>query len=149
MAAASMTREEREKFLAETRVGLVSITDPVGGPFIVPVWYSYAPDRGIRFSTRAASRKGRLLASAGRAGFCAQSEEAPYRYVSIEGPVTIGPLDFDGHVRPTAIRYLGEDRGKAFLSSFYRGVDLGGHVLVTIQPERWRTVDYTKIPFFG
>ena len=34
-----MTRTEREAFLAETRVGMLSVNEPGRGPLTVPVWY--------------------------------------------------------------------------------------------------------------
>ena len=36
-----MTKEEREAFLAELHVGVLSINDPGKGPPTVPMWYDY------------------------------------------------------------------------------------------------------------
>ena len=144
----AMTREEREAFLAETHVGLLGVADSAGGPLVVPIWYSYRPDDGIRFITSGDSRKVAMLRAAGRAGFCVQTEAPPYRYVSVEGPVTIGTPDYERDVRSVAIRYLGKERGSSFLEKFYGDEGASNQVLVTIRPERWRTVDYTKISFF-
>lgn len=141
----AMTREEREAFLADTHVGLVAIADPAGGPLVVPVWYEFTPSEGIRFVTGATSRKAALLRTAGRAGFCAQTEEPPYRYVSVEGPVRIGPAVYERDIRDMALRFLGPGRGAAYLANFASELDAGDQVLVTITPERWRTVDYSKI----
>jgi nitroimidazol reductase NimA-like FMN-containing flavoprotein (pyridoxamine 5'-phosphate oxidase superfamily) len=42
--AVSMTREEREQFLAGVHVGVLSVATADGGsPLAVPVWYTYQP----------------------------------------------------------------------------------------------------------
>jgi nitroimidazol reductase NimA-like FMN-containing flavoprotein (pyridoxamine 5'-phosphate oxidase superfamily) len=80
-----MTREEREAFLADVHVGVLSIEEPGRGPLTVPIWYGYAPGGELWIVTERGSRKGRLLASAKRFSLCAQSEAPPYKYVSVEG----------------------------------------------------------------
>ena len=57
----AMTREEREAFLADVHVGVVSITDSERGPLAVPIWYAYEPGGELRIVTERGSRKGRLL----------------------------------------------------------------------------------------
>ena len=37
----SMTAAEREAFLADVHVGVLSVEDPGRGPLTVPVWYAY------------------------------------------------------------------------------------------------------------
>lgn len=87
---------EREQFLAETRVGVLSITEEGLGPFTVPLWYSYERSGNVRFVTDGSSKKGQLLRRAGRASLCVQVDAPPYRYVSVEGPVDIvGSLDVE------------------------------------------------------
>ena len=39
----AMTKAEREAFLADVHVGVVSIPEPGGAPVTVPIWYRYAP----------------------------------------------------------------------------------------------------------
>src|SRR5688572_30779756 len=56
----SMTREERETFLAGVHVGVVSITEPGRGPLTAPVWYAYE-DGEVVFVIEKASRKAGLL----------------------------------------------------------------------------------------
>src|SRR5262245_55053775 len=102
----AMSRAEREAFLAETRVGVVSISEAGRGPLAGPVWYSYEPGGEIRFVTGGESKKARLLRAAGRLTLCVQEQTAPYRYVSVEGPATIGRPDLERDIRRTALRYL-------------------------------------------
>ena len=39
----AMTKEEREAFLADLHVGVISIAEEGRGPLTVPIWYSYEP----------------------------------------------------------------------------------------------------------
>lgn len=137
-----MSLEERESFLAEPRVGVLAIDDPGRAPLAAPVWYAYEPGGAIRLVTGRQSRKGRLMAAAGRASLCVQDETLPYRYVSVEGPVTFSEPDRERDSRPIARRYLGEEGGDRYLEG---EMDTFDNVLVTLTPERWLTVDYGKV----
>jgi len=141
----AMDRTARETFLAATRIGVVSIAEPGRGPLTVPVWYHYAPGGTLRFVTAETSRKGRLLRDAGRISLCVQTETAPYSYVSIEGPVTIGAVDYERDVREMALRYLGDEVGAGYLALMHPGGNIDGTILVTLRPERWFSVDYSKM----
>jgi hypothetical protein len=141
----AMTHEEREAFLAEVHVGIISIADEGRGPLTVPIWYAYEPGGDIRLVTDRTSRKGRLLERAGRFSLCVQAEVPPYKYVSVEGPIlAIGPVDVDRDVRPLAHRYLGPDIGDQYVAETRAERERGGSVLVRMRPERWLTVDYAK-----
>jgi len=145
MSSLVMSRAEREAFLADTHVGIVSIAEPGRGPLTVPVWYGYEPGGAVRFVTGGKSRKATLILGAGRAGFCVQTETPPYKYVSIEGPVTIGTPDPERDVRATAIRYLGQQMGEMYLAMMAADPDAADSVLVILKPERWFSVDYSKL----
>ena len=138
----AMTRAEREAFLAEPHIAVVSIADGARAPLAVPVWYAYALGGDVRFVTGGASRKARLIGKAGRLSLCVQTETPPYRYVSIEGPATIGTPDYERDVRPTALRYLGPQMGETYLQA--TAAEHAGAILVTVRPERWLSVDYGK-----
>ena len=138
-----MTVSEREAFLADLHVGVLSLNEPGRGPLTAPVWYSYEPGGEIVFVTGRSSRKGKLVEVGTRVSFCAQQEELPYKYVSIEGPVTaIDPADREAVTRPIAQRYLGVEQGDAYVDS-PSGDDES--VTIRIRPERWLTVDYAKV----
>ncbi|HEX7034531.1 MAG TPA: pyridoxamine 5'-phosphate oxidase family protein [Pseudomonadales bacterium] len=134
-----MTLQEKQTFLAEPHVGIVSIPRPDAGPLTVPVWYDYRPGGALWFITPRHSRKGRLLDVGVRISLCAQSEALPYRYVSVEGPViALDPLSDE--LLPMAVRYLGEEQGRAYAASAVPEED----VVVRVRPERWLAVDYGK-----
>src|SRR5437773_3848872 len=98
-----MTKQERERFLADLHVGIISIPEEGRGPLTVPIWYSYEPGGELRVVTARTSRKARLLQRAGRFSLCAQTETRPYKYVSVEGPVVaIEPADLERDRRPLA-----------------------------------------------
>src|SRR5262245_59118735 len=114
----AMTKEEREAFLADVHVAVISIPEPGRGPLTVPVWYSYQPGGELRVVTARSSRKGRLLARAGRFSLCVQTETSPYKYVSVEGPVVaIEASDLERDLRPLARRYLGLQGGDQYVES--------------------------------
>jgi len=142
-----MTKAERETFLAEPRIGVLSVRDDGRGPLAIPVWYSYEPGSVIRIATGRGSKKAGLLAKAGRASLCVQTETPPYKYLSIEGPVIIGPLDFERDIRRMAYRYLGQQGGDWYLQTM--AGELVNSVLVTLTPQRWLSADYAKMAVAG
>src|SRR5262245_15100386 len=120
--ALTMTRLEREAFLAGVHVGIISIAEEGRGPLTVPIWYAYTPGGELRLITGRHSRKGRLLAQAGRCSLCVQTEAPPYRYVSVEGPITaIEAVDVERDLRPLAHRYLGAAEGDSFVEQMRGG----------------------------
>ena len=143
MSTTTMSKSEREAFLAETRVGVFSVTEAGRGPLTVPIWYHYEPGGAVRFVTGGASRKARCLRAGGRASLLVQTESPPYKYASIEGAVRIvGEPDYERDFRAMAIRYLGKDMGEMYLAA--TAAEREGAVLVELTPERWLTVDYAK-----
>jgi PPOX class probable F420-dependent enzyme len=143
MADLKMTESERQEFLAGLHVGVLAIERSDGPPLAVPVWYSYEPGGDVEVLTSASSMKGRLAAAAGRASLCAQQEELPYKYVSVEGEAVVESLDAKvsrAAIEPMAIRYLGEEMGRGYAANSGGPDD----VCIRIRPERWFSVDYAK-----
>ena len=140
----AMTKQEREDFLADLHVGIISIAEEGRGPLTVPIWYSYAPDGEVRVVTGRTSRKARLLQRAGRFSLCAQTETWPYKYVSVEGPVVaIEPADLERDRRLHAHRYFGVQAGDRYIER--TRAETVENVLVRMRPERWLTLDYGKV----
>ncbi len=141
-----MTTEEREKFLEDTHVGVISLADGERGPLAVPIWYAYVPGGELRFTTEKSSLKATALSRVKRISLCAQSEAPPYRYVSVEGPVlSIEPADLERDIRPMAHRYLGKGIGNYYVEHTRRHYVRGDALVVRMQPERWLTLDYSKL----
>jgi len=140
-----MTKVEREEFLAGVHVGIISIAEPGRGPLTVPIWYGYEPGGELWIVTAGDSRKGRLLKQVGRFSLCAQSERPPYKYVTVEGPITsITSSEVERDERPLAHRYLGADFGDRYIAATGGTAARASNVLVKMRPERWLTVDYAK-----
>ena len=110
----------------------------------MPIWYDYEPGGEVWMITGRGSRKGKLISSGTRLSLCAQTEQAPYRYVSVEGPVVeLEPTDLEKHMRPMARRYLGAEGGDQYIEATSADRD-GSSIVVRMRPERWLTVDYAK-----
>jgi nitroimidazol reductase NimA-like FMN-containing flavoprotein (pyridoxamine 5'-phosphate oxidase superfamily) len=142
MSQLSMTKEEREAFLGDPHVGVISIEDPGRAPLSAPIWYGYTPDKGVWILTDRDSKKGVALEKAGRFALVAQQEDMPYKYVSVEGAIIETRVaDTDADSRPMAWRYFGEEFGNAYVDSQTGEASY----LYRMQPERWLTVDYAKM----
>jgi PPOX class probable F420-dependent enzyme len=137
----AFTDTERQEFLAAKHVAVLSVAAANGRPpASVPMWYDYTPGGNIRVNTGAASRKSKLIERAGAVSLVVQNEEPPYQYVVVEGTVVDTTTPTPIEVREAiAIRYLGEEGGRAFVSS----MDGQNSVLFTIRPDRWLTADFS------
>lgn len=138
----TMSVSERQQFLADLHVGILSIPRDGLGPLTVPIWYDYNPGGDIWMITGTESLKAKCLANASRISFCVQTETAPYQYVSVEGPYTTRPVT-DGEGLQMAIRYLGEEQGQAYHASGSSSPD--HNFVVSLTPEKWLSVDYSKM----
>ena len=140
MADFEMGTEQREAFLADLHVAVLAIERDGKGPLAVPIWYAYA-DGDVLISMAAGSAKTTLLRRAGRATMTVQDERPPYRYVSVEGPVSIEAYDdVDAYdIETVAKRYLGDEFGAQYAAANPPG---DSTVIARITPERWLTVDY-------
>src|SRR5690242_14312633 len=139
-----MTREEREAFLAEPYVGILSVTaEPERAPLTTPIWYEYQPGGLVKVITAPDARKVRLIEQAGRFALCVQvAEVEDYRYVSVEGPVT--------EIRPTskherfdmAARYLGDDAADYVNATEESAAN---NIAIHMRPQRWNTFDFRRM----
>ncbi|NUT91393.1 MAG: pyridoxamine 5'-phosphate oxidase [Saccharothrix sp.] len=135
-----MDEAQREKFLAEVRVGVMAIARAGGPPLAVPVWYHYEPGGEVLVQTHPHAVKYRLATAAGGFSLVVQVETPPYRYVSVSGPLTgvVEDTPWD-EVDALARRYFG-DGADEYLKT------LAGQTIATLRmrPERWYSADYTE-----
>ena len=137
----AMNQAEREQYLADLHVGVISMPDPAAGPLTAPIWYDYEPSKGLWVLISPTSRKGKLAEVGKRISLVAQSEDMPYKYVSVEGPIIdIAEDDRELHEIPMAMRYLGEAQGRAYIDSLPPS-EWRRYIL---RPERWLTMDGSK-----
>ncbi|HIG61273.1 MAG TPA: pyridoxamine 5'-phosphate oxidase [Gammaproteobacteria bacterium] len=134
----TMNTKQREAFLSDLHVGVLSIARDQKGPLTVPIWYDYETGGDVWMITSASSSKGRLLKKTARISLCVQTEQAPYQYVSVEGPFTIQPVRA-GQLLHMATRYLGTQGGKAYAEA---SQDTADSIVVRLSPATWYTVDY-------
>jgi nitroimidazol reductase NimA-like FMN-containing flavoprotein (pyridoxamine 5'-phosphate oxidase superfamily) len=139
LASGAMTREEREAFLADVHIGILSVDEPGRGPTALPIWY-LVDDGDVIMGIDGESLKARLLRAAGRATLTVQTETPPYKYLSVEGPVSFEPHSRDDLVMAT--RYLGPELGKWYADN---NPAPESSVIVRLRPEHWRTMDFHKV----
>jgi PPOX class probable F420-dependent enzyme len=136
---ATMTDADRDAFLLERRIGVLAIGREGRGPLLAPIWYQYVPGEGFEICMGGSTAKARRLRAEGRASICVQDEGRPYRYVTVEGEVTVEPLGGPDASRPVieamASRYLGAKAGSAYAAAF----STPDEVVVRLRPDRWRT----------
>ena len=138
-----MSAAEREEFLADVRVGVLSAAaGKPGRTLAVPVWYSYQPGGLVTVLTGRRSRKAGAIRAAGRFALCVQDDRPPYRYVTVEGPV-VSEEELDPAERlAMARRYLGADGGDRYVTG---NPDPGReNVAFRMRPERWLSQDQGK-----
>ena len=139
MSEGSMTRAERDAFLADVHVGVLAVNNEGQGPHALPIWYQYV-DGEVLVRVGRESVKANLVRAAGRASLTVQSEVAPYKYVSVEGPARVEERAHDDLV--AAVRYLGPELGKWYADNNDTSAE---GVTIVLRPERWRTYDYAKL----
>jgi hypothetical protein len=142
----TLTPAEREEFLAQPHVGVLSVqSDDDRPPLTVPVWYHYEPGGDLTFFTGTQgrqARKTRLLERAGKLSFCVQQAEFPYKYVTAEATVVKADRSpsFD-QVHAVTGRYLPDDAARGFAEAEVAS-SAGTFVLFTARPDRWLSFDF-------
>jgi nitroimidazol reductase NimA-like FMN-containing flavoprotein (pyridoxamine 5'-phosphate oxidase superfamily) len=142
-----LTKAEREQFLSNVHVGVVTMADRDRGPLVCPVWYAYPVDGCVAFVTKKDARKLELMAMGSRLSFLVQvegdlSQGVLPKYVAVEGPIVkLETADMDRDLRPIVHRYLGAEIADAHLKAT-RGDSAENEVVVHQRPERWLTKDF-------
>jgi nitroimidazol reductase NimA-like FMN-containing flavoprotein (pyridoxamine 5'-phosphate oxidase superfamily) len=137
-----MSAAERENFLADVRVGILSVArGPAGRTLAVPVWYSYEPGGLLTVLTGRRSRKAEAIRAAGRFALCAQDATPPYRYVTVEGPVVAEDELGEPERLAMARRYLGPAGGDRYIAD--NPDPDHKNVAFRMRPEHWLSQDQT------
>jgi len=134
-----MTEAERAEFLTDVRVGILAIARKDKGPLALPIWYQFE-DGDVIIHMDGSSVKAKLLRTAGRATMTVQTETAPYKYVSVEGPVVVQAEQRDDLAM--AVRYLGPEFGQWYVDN---NPSTDESVVARLTPERWITCDFGKV----
>ncbi len=67
-----LSKIEREQFLAELHVGVLTVAESDRGPLVCPVWYTYAPGGPVTLCTKKDARKAEILKLGARVSFLVQ-----------------------------------------------------------------------------
>jgi nitroimidazol reductase NimA-like FMN-containing flavoprotein (pyridoxamine 5'-phosphate oxidase superfamily) len=143
-----MSVAEREAFLAEPRVAVLSVaSDDDRPPLTVPIFYHYEPGGAVTFFTGnipGIPRKTRLLQRAGVLSLCVQQDEFPYKYVTVEGTlVSVDQPPAAEQLLTIFRRYMPEPQAQGYAGSLL--ADPGpGLAVFTVRPDRWLTFDVSK-----
>ena len=142
----NLTSTERDEFLAQPAVGVLSVAADDRPPLTVPVWHAYEPGGNLTFFTGTqgrTARKTRLIEEAGAISFCVQKGELPFKYVTVE--CTVVKADRAPTVEEIfaiVSRYLPEDMAQGFAEAEAAN-PAGTFVLFTARPDRWLTFDFS------
>lgn len=144
----TMSVADRERFLAAPHVGVLAVggtgAEPGPGLLAVPIWYSYRPGGVLTVLTGRDSAKTRRITAAGRFALCAQQEEAPCRYVSVEGPVVAIEDRLDPAERAAMAHcYLPAATARAYLAA--TAEQLTADIAIRMRPERWHSADFSAV----
>ncbi|WP_199431456.1 pyridoxamine 5'-phosphate oxidase family protein [Qaidamihabitans albus] len=139
-----LSRAERERFLSEAHVVVLSVdAGPGRPPASVPLWYAYQPGGDVVVNTSVSSRKAGLVRAAGAVTLTVQHATPPYRYVVVEGQVVevVHPSPLNVR-RAIARRYLSAEGADAAVDRY----DPDDQVLFFIRPRRWHSADFSGRP---
>jgi PPOX class probable F420-dependent enzyme len=126
---------DREAFLQEPHVAVLATVDGKGRPHAAPVWYLY--DDGVFvISTGRGSQKHRNLQANPNVTLVIDKRTLPYFAVMAHGRVEIGEGFSDDERLRLAVRYLGEELGRAYVSH------TSGEDSVSIRLRPSRVVEY-------
>ena len=115
----SLTDREINAFLSRPLVAVIGTVDASGRPRCAPIWYHWEDDAAYMFTSRS-TLKWRNLERNPNASLCIDWREPPYTSVIMDGPVEEVDRPLYELVLSMAIRYYGDEKGRAFAEG-YRG----------------------------
>ena len=136
----ALSREDRERFLAEPHVAALSVD--AGGsraPLVVPIWYQYSPGGEPWILTSPSSRKAQLIEAAGFFSLMVERVAPTTRYVAVDGALSRIEPGTDAQLEEMTRRYLDGDAADRYLEFARR--ELGDHVGIYLTPQHWLSAD--------
>ena len=125
-------------FLSQTLVAVISTVDSEGRPRSAPIWYHWEDGAAYMFTGRR-TLKWRNIARSPVASLCVDWREPPYRSVILDGPVEEVQRSLYDLVLAMAVRYYGEEEGRAFAEGYREQSE--STVIFRLTPTR--IADYT------
>jgi len=124
--------DDREAFLQQANVAVLTTTDAKGRPHGAPVWYLY-DDGAFVISTGRGSRKHKNLQTNPNVCLVIDKRDLPYYAVMVHGRVELEIGFSDPDRLRLAVRYLGEKLGQAYAG---RTQVFEDSVTIRLRPER-------------
>ncbi len=124
--------QNKEEFLKQPNVAVLATVGPGGRPHAMPMWYLYE-DGVIIMATGSGSRKHRNIEANNRVILVVDRREIPYYALMVQGTAEIGPPLSEELQLKLAVRYLGEEMGRAYMAR--QGT--GGSVSIRVKPGKF------------
>ena len=112
-----MTENHMTEFLKLPLVAVISTIDAAGRPRSAPIWFHWEDGAAYMFTGRE-TLKWRNLERDPHASLCVDWREPPYESVIIDGRVEEVPRSLFDLVLSMAIRYYGDEKGRAFAEGY-------------------------------
>ena len=112
-----MTQEQLDEFLKRPLVAVVSTVDKAGRPRSSPIWFHWDNGAAYMFTGRR-TLKWRNIKALPHASLCIDKREPPYASVVMDGPVQEADRPLYDLVLAMALRYYGEEKGRAFAENY-------------------------------
>jgi PPOX class probable F420-dependent enzyme len=123
--------EQREEFLKQSNVAVLATVGPGDGAHAAPIWYLYE-DGVFIMATGRGSQKHRNVKAHPEVTLVIDRRSLPYYAVMVRGTAEIGsPLSDEARMR-MAVRYLGEELGRAYVAS----VSAEDSVTIRLRPRK-------------
>lgn len=126
---------DKEEFLHEANVAILSTIDKKGRPHALPIWYLYE-DGTFILSTGRGAQKHKNVEANPEISLTIDKRTLPYYAVMLRGTAEIGPPLTDDQRLRMATRYLGEDLGRRYYES------TAGSDSITIRLKPTKTIVY-------
>ena len=127
-----------DEFLRQTLVAVISTVDGKGHPRSAPIWYHWEDGAAYMFTGRR-TLKWRNIMRNSVASLCVDWREPPYRSVILDGDVEEVQRPLYDLVLAMAVRYYGEEEGRAFAEGYREQSE--DTVIFRLTPDR--IADYT------
>ena len=127
--------EDREEFLKQPNVAVLATVGPGGRAHAAPIWYLYE-DGVFIMATGRASQKHRNVERHPEVTLVVDRRAIPYYAVMARGRAEIGPRLSEEERLRMAVRYLGEEVGRAFIAR------AGGEDSVSIRLRPRKLIEY-------
>ena len=113
----AMSPEQIEEFLKRPLVAVLGTVDKAGRPRSCAIWFHWDDGAAYMFTGRR-TLKWRNLQALPHASLCMDKREPPYASVVMDGPVQETDRPVYDLVLAMAVRYYGEERGRAFAENY-------------------------------